>query len=216
MLIVRRAVVGPFAMNAWLAGCDRTGEAVLIDPGDEIPRVLALASPEKLRITRIVLTHGHIDHAAGASEALAATGAPVQIHAADQPLLDGLARQAALFGLPPARPPVVSHHHVHGEKLRVGEHEATVLHLPGHTPGGCALHFAADRHLFVGDTLFAGSIGRTDLPGGDDRAILRSIREVLFPLGDEVAVHCGHGPDTTLGRERRENPFVGEQVSGTR
>jgi glyoxylase-like metal-dependent hydrolase (beta-lactamase superfamily II) len=211
MLVVRRAVVGPFAMNAWLVACDRTGEAALLDPGDEIPRVLALARPEDFRVTRIVLTHGHLDHVAGAADAAAATGAPVQIHAADQPLLDALPDQLAMFGLPPvARPPDVAHHHAHGERFRVGEHEAIVLHVPGHTPGSCAIHFAADGHLFSADTLFAGSIGRTDLPGGDPRAIVRSIREVLFPVGDETVVHCGHGPDTTIGEERRENPFVGE------
>lgn len=211
MLVVRRAVVGPFAMNAWLVACDRTGEAALIDPGDEIPRVLALARPEGFRVTRIVLTHGHLDHVTGAGDAAAATGAPVQIHAADRALLEALPEQTAMFGLPPVDgAPAVAHHHVHGERLRVGDHEATILHVPGHTPGSCAIHFAADGHLFSADTLFAGSIGRTDLPGGDARAIVRSIREVLFPLGDETVVHCGHGPDTSIGEERRENPFVGD------
>ncbi|HYD41300.1 MAG TPA: MBL fold metallo-hydrolase [Anaeromyxobacter sp.] len=211
MLVVRHAVVGPFAMNAWLVACDRTGEAALLDPGDEIPRVLALAKPEGFRVTRIVLTHGHLDHVAGAAEAASATGAPIQIHAADGPLLAALPDQLAMFGLPPvADVPAVARHHAHGERFRVGDHEATVLHVPGHTPGSCAIHFAADRHLFSADTLFAGSIGRTDLPGGDPRAIVRSIREVLFPLGDDTIVHCGHGPDTTIGEERRENPFVGE------
>lgn len=211
MLVVRHLVVGPFAMNAWLVACDRSGEAILVDPGDEIPEVLALARPEGFRVTRIVLTHGHVDHVAGAGEAAAATGAPVQIHEADQPFLDSLAWQTAMFGLPPPPPaPAIAHHHAHGERFRVGEHEATVLHVPGHSPGSCAIHFAGDGHLFSADTLFAGSIGRTDLPGGDPRAIVRSIREVLFPLGDETVVHCGHGPDTTIGEERRENPFVGE------
>ncbi len=215
MLVVRHAVVGPFAMNAWLVACDRTREAVLIDPGDEIPRVLALAQPEGFRVTRIVLTHGHLDHVTGAGEAAAATGAPVQIHEADQPILERLPMQTAVFGLPPAPPPPeVAHHHVHGDRFTVGEHEATVLHVPGHTPGSCAIHFAGDGHLFSADTLFAGSVGRTDLPGGDARAIVRSIREVLFALGDDTAVHCGHGPDTTIGEERRSNPFVGERSPG--
>lgn len=212
MLLVRHVVVGPFAMNAWLVGCDRTGEAVLIDPGAEIPRVVALAEPGGFRVTRIVLTHGHIDHVAGAAEAARRTGAPVQIHAADLPVLESVPMQAAMFGLPPAEAPAVSRTHVHGERLRVGEHEATILHTPGHTPGGCAVHFAADGELFAGDTLFAASVGRTDLPGGDAEALLRSIREVLFPLGDDVRVRCGHGPSTTLGEERRQNPFVGERA----
>lgn len=213
MLVVRHVVVGPFGMNAWLAACDKTRQAVLIDPGDEIPRVLALTQPGGFEVRRIVLTHGHIDHATGAAEAAARTGAPVQIHAGDQSLLDGLEGQAQLFGLDAMPPPTVAHHQVHGERFTVGEQEATVLHVPGHTPGSCAVHFAGAGHLFAGDTLFAGNIGRTDLPGGDGPTILRSIREVLFPLGDDVTVHCGHGPDTTLGRERRENPWVGERAA---
>lgn len=211
MLVVRHAVVGPFAMNAWLVACDRTGEAVLIDPGDEVPRILALAGPHPFRITRIILTHGHLDHVTGAGEAAAVTGAPVHIHVADQFLLDALLWQTSLFGLPPPPPPpAIAHHHVHGERFRVGEHEATLLHVPGHSPGSCAVHLPADGHLFSADTLFAGGIGRVDLPGGDAEAIVRSIREVLFTLEDDVIVHPGHGPDTTIGVERRENPFVGE------
>lgn len=215
MLVVRSVTVGPFAMNAWLAGCDRTGEAVLVDPGDEISRVLALTEPGGFRVTRIVLTHGHVDHAAGAAEAAARTGAPVQIHAADEPMLERLVAQARAIGYPPpAAPPPVSHRHVHGERFRVGEHEATILHVPGHTPGCCAIHFAAAGELFVGDTLFARSVGRTDLPGGDGEALVRSIREVLFPLGDDIRVRCGHGPSTVLGDERRHNPFVGDRGAG--
>ena len=136
----------------------------------------------------------------------------MQIHFGDRFLLSNLAVQAERFGFPPTSPPEISHQQVHGERFQVGEHEATVLHLPGHTPGGCAIHFAADGEIFVGDTLFAGSVGRTDLPGGDSQALVQSIVKVLFPLGDDVRVHCGHGPDTTLGEERRENPFVGERA----
>ncbi len=214
MLVVRSVTVGPFAMNAWRAGCDRTGEAVLIDPGDEISRVVALTEPGGFRVTRIVLTHGHVDHAARSSEAASRTGAPVQIHAGDLPLLEHLREQALMIGYPdPLPPPAVEHCHLHGERFRVGEHEAVILHVPGHTPGSCAIHFEADRELFAGDTLFAGSVGRTDLPGGDSAALVRSIRQVLFPLGDEIRVRCGHGPSTVLGEERRENPFVGERVS---
>ncbi|HVO20406.1 MAG TPA: MBL fold metallo-hydrolase [Anaeromyxobacter sp.] len=212
MLVVRHVAVGPFQMNAWLAGCDRTGEAVLIDPGDEISRVLGLLEPGGFQVGRIVLTHGHIDHAAGAAEAARRTGAPVQIHEGDEPILARLSAQAAMFGFAPVEPPAIARHHVHGERFAVGEHEATVLHVPGHTPGSCAIHFAAARVVFVGDTLFAGSVGRTDLPGGDGAALDRSIRQVLFPLGDDVRVLCGHGPPTTIGEERRENPFVGERL----
>ena len=210
MLTIRHVVVGPFRMNAWLAGCDRTGEAVLIDPGDEIPRVLALREPGGFRVTRIVLTHGHIDHVTGAAAAKAATGAPVQIHAGDEAWLRRLPEQAAMFGLDAASPPEVDHRHVDGETFQLGEHPARVLHTPGHTAGGCALYFPDDAAVFVGDTLFASSVGRTDLPGGDAPTLVRSIREVLFALPDDVAVHCGHGPSTTIGDEKRTNPFVGE------
>ena len=210
MLVVRRAVVGPFAMNAYLAGCDETGEALLIDPGAELPRVLALREPGGFRVTRILLTHGHVDHAAGAAEARAATGAPVTIHGGDDPLLAMLPRQAALFGLEGVGPLVPDRHHADGEIVEVGHLAARVLHTPGHCPGSVCLHFASERLLFTGDTLFAGSVGRTDLPGGDAAALARSIRERLFPLGDEVRFLPGHGPGGTIGEERRTNPFVGE------
>jgi len=210
MLVVRSAVVGPFAMNAWLAACSETGEALLVDPGAEIPRLLALCQPEGFRVGRLFLTHGHVDHVAGAAEARAATGAPVTIHADDLPWLEALPRQAEMFGLPAGPAPAIAAHHVDGEVVRVGRLEATVLHTPGHTRGSTCLWFAAERAVFTGDTLLAGSVGRTDLPGGDFEALARSIRKRLFPLGDDVRVLPGHGPAGTIGEERRHNPFVGE------
>jgi glyoxylase-like metal-dependent hydrolase (beta-lactamase superfamily II) len=211
MLVVRSAVVGPFAMNAWLAACSETGEALLVDPGAEIPRVLALCDPGGFRVGRIFLTHGHVDHLAGAAEARAATGAPVTIHREDLPWLEALPRQAAMFGMGAGVPPEIAALHQHGERLRLGRLEAEVLHTPGHSAGSCCLWFAAEGVLFTGDTLFAGSVGRTDLPGGDFEALARSIKERLLPLGDAVVFHPGHGPDGTLGEERRSNPFVGER-----
>ncbi len=211
MLVVRNAVVGPFAANTWLAACDRTGEALLVDPGGELARVLGLVQPQGFRIVRIFCTHGHIDHVAGAAEARAATGAPLALHAADAPWLEALPRQAEMFGFEAAAPPVVDIRHADGDAIQVGEHEARVIHTPGHSAGSCALHFPADEVVFTGDTLFAGSVGRTDLPGGDFDALSRSIRERLFTLGDGVRFFPGHGPGGTLGEERRANPFVGEQ-----
>jgi len=210
MLVVRNAVVGPFAANCYLAICTRTGDAVLVDPGGDGARVLALRQPEGFRIDRIFCTHGHIDHVAGAADVRASTKAPLQIHGADESWLEALPRQAEMFGLEAAEPPRVDHRHEDGEKFWVGACEATVLHTPGHSPGSCCLYFPSAKILFTGDTLFSGSIGRTDLPGGDLETLLRSIRERLFTLGDDVRVYPGHGPSSTIGEERRANPFVGD------
>ena len=209
MLVVRHAVVGPFAANCWLASCGTTGEAVLIDPGGEISRVLGLLRPGG-RVVRIFCTHGHIDHVAAGAEARTLTGAPLQLHPADEPWLEALPRQAEMFGFDPVSPPTLDHRHTDGETFRVGELEAQVIHTPGHSAGSCSLLFPSEKVLFTGDTLFAGSVGRTDLPGGDFTALERSIRERLFPLGDDVRFHPGHGPAGLMGDERRTNPFVGE------
>ena len=210
MLVVRHAVVGPFAANSYVAACSRTGEAVLVDPGGDVERVLGLLEPERWRVVRIFVTHGHIDHVAGGAQAKAATGAPLQLHAGDLPWLEALPRQAEMFGFDPVQPPVVDRRHEDGEAFRVGEVEGEVIHTPGHSQGSCCLWFPAAKLLFTGDTLFAGSVGRTDLPDGDFEALERSIRERLFPLGDDVRFHPGHGPSGALGDERRANPFVGE------
>lgn len=209
MLVVRSVVVGPFAMNAYLLACGETGEALLVDPGAELPRILALAEPG-WRVGRILLTHGHVDHVAAAAAAREATGAPLTVHAGDQAWLEALPRQAEMFGFPAARVPTVDRLHEDGEAVALGRHTARILHTPGHSPGSCCLWFPDEAVLLTGDTLFAGSVGRTDLPGGDFEALARSIKERLFPLGDEVAFHPGHGPAGRLGDERRQNPFVGE------
>lgn len=211
MLVVRHAVVGPFAANSYIAACSRTGEAVLVDPGGDVDRVLGMLGPEGFRVVRIFVTHGHIDHVAGGSRAKAATGAPLQIHAGDMSWLDALPRQAEMFGFDPVEAPSVDHLHEHGETFRVGECEGKVLHTPGHSQGSCCLWFEKERVLFTGDTLFQGSVGRTDLPGGDLAALFGSIKERLFTLGDAVHFHPGHGPAGLLGDERRANPFVGEE-----
>jgi glyoxylase-like metal-dependent hydrolase (beta-lactamase superfamily II) len=210
MLVVRNAVVGPFAANAYLAACSRTGEAVLVDPGGETARVLGLREPGGWRVARIFCTHGHIDHVFGAAEAKAATGAPLSLHADDEGWLASLPRQAEMFGFDPVEPPPLDERHADGTTFTVGECRAAVIHTPGHTPGSSCLWFADERILFTGDTLFAGSVGRTDLPGGDYDALFRSIKEKLFGLGDDVRFYPGHGPSGSVGDERRSNPFVGE------
>jgi len=212
MLVVRHAVVGPFAANAYVAACSRTGEAVLIDPGGDVGRVLALREPGGYHVARIFCTHGHVDHVAGAAEARAATGAPLQIHAGDEGWLAALPKQAEMFGFDTVEPPKVDHRHADGETFMVGELEARVIHTPGHSPGSSCLFFPEAKTIFTGDTLFSGSVGRTDLPGGDVDALFRSIKEKLFTLGDAVQFHPGHGPAGLLGDERRANPFVGEDV----
>ncbi|HUL58469.1 MAG TPA: MBL fold metallo-hydrolase [Anaeromyxobacteraceae bacterium] len=210
MLVVRSTVVGPFSANCYLAGCDRTGEALLVDPGGEVGRALGMRAPEGFRVVRIFATHGHIDHVSGASEAKRMTGAPFEIHAADLGWLDALPRQAEMFGFERVEAPAADLRAEDGETIRVGEHEARVIHTPGHSAGSTCLWFADAKVLLTGDTLFAGSVGRTDLPGGDFDALARSIQERLFTLGDDVRFYPGHGPPGTIGDERRTNPFVGE------
>jgi hydroxyacylglutathione hydrolase len=211
MLVVRHAVVGPFAANSYIVACTRTSKAALVDPGGDIVRVLGMRAPENYAVTNIFATHGHIDHVAGATQAKAETGAPFQIHAADQSWLEALARQAEMFGFDPVEPPVVDHRHEDGEPFFIGPCEGKVIHTPGHSPGSCCLYFPEAKILFTGDTLFAGSVGRTDLPGGDLHALFTSIQEKIFPLGDDVRFYPGHGPGGLLGDERRSNPFVGSE-----
>jgi len=211
LLVVRQAVVGPFAENTWLVADSETGDALVIDPGGDNDRVLGLAQPD-FRVGRILATHGHADHIFGAEELREKTGAPFQIHLGDEPFVRALPRQAAGLGFGAARSPQVSGFLSDGEAVRVGRHEGTVIHTPGHSPGGVSLFFPAEKVLFTGDTLFAGSVGRTDLPGGNAPELLRSIRERLFPLGDDVRFFPGHGPGGTLGEERRANPYAGDDV----
>jgi glyoxylase-like metal-dependent hydrolase (beta-lactamase superfamily II) len=210
MLVVHHAVVGPFAENTYVLGCSDTGDALLVDPGGETERVLALAEASALRITRVFLTHGHVDHAAGCGEIQRRLGVEAQLHAGDRDWLAALLTQAEMFGFDePVLVPRIDRWHEHGDEVEVGRQRARVIHTPGHTRGSCALHFADAKQLVTGDTLFAGSVGRTDLPGGDFEALERSIRERLFPLGDDVRFWPGHGPSALIGDERVENPFVG-------
>jgi glyoxylase-like metal-dependent hydrolase (beta-lactamase superfamily II) len=210
VLVVRRVAVGPISENAYLAACDRTGEAVLVDPGAEVDRVLALREPGGFTVRRIFLTHGHPDHLGAVAAAKAATGAPVTAHAGDEGWIRRFAESGGMLGLDTSALPVIDRHHEDGETFQVGEEEARVLHTPGHSAGGCCLFFPAGKVVFTGDTLFSGSVGRTDLPGGDLDALLASIREKVFALGDDVRFYPGHGPAGLVGDERRTNPFAGE------
>jgi hydroxyacylglutathione hydrolase len=211
LLVVRQAVVGPFAENTWLVADSETGDALVIDPGGETGRVLGLALPD-FRVGRILATHGHVDHIFGVEALREATGAPFQIHRGDEPFVRALPGQAAGLGFGKTASPEVASFLSDGDVVRVGRHEGRVIHTPGHSPGGVSFHFPADGILFTGDTLFAGSVGRTDLPGGNAPELLRSIRERLFPLGDDVRFFPGHGPGSTLGAERKANPYAGDDA----
>jgi glyoxylase-like metal-dependent hydrolase (beta-lactamase superfamily II) len=209
MLVVRRVAVGPFAENSYLAGCDRTGEAVLVDPGGAAARVLEMVEPGGFTVRRIFLTHGHPDHVGATGATQAATGAPVTLHAGDEPWIQRFAESAEMLGLDATSVPPVDRRHEDGETFRLGEEPARVIHTPGHSAGGCCLFFPDAKVLFTGDTLMSGTVGRTDLPGGDLDALIRSIRERIFALGDDVRFYPGHGPSGLVGDERRTNPFAG-------
>jgi len=202
----------PFYKNGYVLACDDTRDAVIIDPGDEVNELLRVVSERKLHVCHILLTHAHVDHVAGVARAKAVTGAPISLHRDDLSLYDGAPQQASFFGFDIEAPPPVDHFYELSVPLTFGSHEVKVLHTPGHTPGGvCLLVGPAGQKagkVFVGDTLFAGSIGRTDLAGGDRDTLIDSIRDVLLTLPDDVEVFAGHGPSTSIGRERRTNPFL--------
>jgi glyoxylase-like metal-dependent hydrolase (beta-lactamase superfamily II) len=198
--------VGPLQVNCHIIGCPETGQAAVVDPGEEGPRILAALQAEGLTLKKIVNTHGHFDHVGANAFLVERTGAEFLIHAGDLPLLRQAAEHAALFGLKAVPSPVPSRLLVDGDSLSVGAIEMQIIHTPGHSAGGICLH--AGNHLFSGDTLFAGSIGRTDLAGGDHDTLIAGIHRRLLVLPDETIVHPGHGPDTTIGREKRVNPFL--------
>jgi glyoxylase-like metal-dependent hydrolase (beta-lactamase superfamily II) len=209
---IATAAVPPFLKNGFVVSCEETREAVLIDPGDEVDDLLEVIVRQQLHVTAILLTHAHFDHITGVDHAKTALGVPIRLHPDDAPLYNAAPQQGQLFGLRVEQPPPVDRFYAPGESLSFGRYVVDVRHTPGHCPGGVCLAIgragSPERELFVGDTLFAGSIGRTDLPGGDLDTLLHAIREVLFAYPDDTIVHPGHGPDTTVGDERRSNPFL--------
>jgi hydroxyacylglutathione hydrolase len=202
----------PFYKNGFVLACEQTREAVIIDPGDEVGHLLQVVESRHLRVAHILLTHAHIDHIAGTARAKAVCDAPIWLHRDDLPLYEAALQQAAFFGLEIEPPPPVDCFYDTSTPVVFGTYEAQVLHTPGHTPGGVCLLVGPSgqpgKKVFAGDTLFAGSIGRTDLSGGDFDALIGSIRGVLFKLSDDVEVYSGHGPKTMIGQERRTNPFL--------
>jgi hydroxyacylglutathione hydrolase len=211
-MILETQAVGPFFKNGFVVGCETTREAVLIDPGDEVASLLAFAEQEKLSIRHILLTHAHVDHVTGVAAAKRALGVQVFLHRDDLFLYERAVQSGAMFGLQVEPQPPIDVYYSAGQVISFGEYEARPHHTPGHCPGGVCLQIGkkgtTGNDLFVGDTLFAGSIGRTDLPGGDYQTLIASIRNVLFAFGDAAIVYPGHGPTTTIGQERRTNPFL--------
>jgi hydroxyacylglutathione hydrolase len=200
--------VGPLQCNCSVIGDEHTREAMVIDPGDQIEDILNILQAEKLTLKQIVVTHGHIDHVGGAMKLKAATGAAILMNQKDQAQLRMLDVQAAWIGMRPPGTVQIDEPVADGRVLQIGNLSSNVIHTPGHTEGSICLYFPEQRKLVAGDTLFAGSIGRTDLPGGSYEKIIRSLHDRVLQLPDETQVVPGHGPITTIGEERETNPFL--------
>jgi glyoxylase-like metal-dependent hydrolase (beta-lactamase superfamily II) len=209
------AAAPPFHTNGYIVACEDTREAVVIDPGDAVAEQLRIVKREGVTVKMILLTHAHLDHVTGVGPAKTALGVDVWLHEDDLFLYERTSEQARMFGMQAEQPPPPDHFYGEGQSLTFGNLTVDVKHTPGHCPGGVCLAIGRQgqpgRELFVGDTLFAGSIGRTDLPGGDFDTLIASIRGVLFAYPDGTVVHSGHGPATTIGEERRTNPFLNPQ-----
>jgi len=210
MLRYHTIPVTPFEQNCSLVWCDETNEAALIDPGGDLDKLLAEVRRRGLALKQILLTHAHIDHAGGTGTLARTEGLPIiGPHPGDQFWIDGLPKQAQMFGFAPAEPFTPTRWLADGDTVAVGRSTLAVRHCPGHTPGHVVFHSAEAKRCFVGDVLFAGSIGRTDFPGGNYDTLIDSITQRLWPMGDDTVFIPGHGPESSFGRERRSNPFVG-------
>lgn len=198
--------VGPLQVNCYLLRCDTSRQAVIIDPGDEGARILDAVKASDSQLQAVINTHAHFDHVGANAYIIERTGVDLLLHKDDAPLLARAADHADIYGLSVVASPAPTRLLQDGDEITVGELTLRVIHLPGHSPGGICLHVGAD--LFVGDGLFAGSVGRTDLPGGDHEQLISGIREKLLVLPDDTVVYPGHGPVTTIGREKMSNPFL--------
>ena len=204
--VIERHAVEPLLKNGYVLGCPKTQQAAYIDPGEEASQVLNWVQENGFQLIAIINTHAHMDHICGIQAVRQEWEVPIFLHSQDESLYNALPEQAQWFGLnyPPA--PAIDHFLSDGQELKVGQLRLKVHHTPGHSPGGVCLEVG--EHVFCDDLIFSGSIGRTDLPGGSYETIMKSIRETILPLGDDKILHPGHGPDTSIGRERQTNPFL--------
>ena len=200
--------VGPLQCNCSILGDEASGEAIVVDPGADIPRIMAVLNRHKLTVRQILITHAHIDHIAGAARLKHLTGAPILYNPRDLPLVKMMDVQAGWLGIPTPEVLPPDDTLEEGRVIAITGLSGNILHTPGHTQGSVCLYLPTQQLLIAGDTLFAGSVGRTDLPGGDGPMLIRSIHEKLLPLPDETVVFPGHGPSTTIGEERESNPFL--------
>ena len=210
MLHYQTIPVTPFQQNCSIVWCEATRRAAIIDPGGDLEELLAAVKALGVTLEQIWITHAHVDHAAGTADLAEQLGLPIYgPHEEDQFWIDGLAQAAQMYGFPPAKPFVPTRWLHYGDTLTLGEQTVSVRHCPGHTPGHVVFHAPQIKRAFVGDVLFAGSIGRTDFPRGDYDTLIASITQRLWPMGDDTVFIPGHGPESTFGRERVSNPFVG-------
>jgi len=205
-VIIKELAVGPIQANCYIVGCEETSKAAVIDPGDDADRILMTLAESKLTADCIINTHGHFDHVGANKRLKEVTNADLMIHELDAPMLSQLAASAGSMGLQADNSPAADRILADGDTIAFGNITMTVLHTPGHTLGGISLH--TEGHVFVGDTLFAGSVGRTDFPGGDFATLKASVKSKLYVLDDDTIVYPGHMGRTTIGREKQSNPFV--------
>jgi len=205
-LIIKKLEVGPIMANCFILGCELTKQAVVIDPGDDADRILMELGKSNLTVKYLINTHGHFDHVSANKRMKEATGAQIAIHPEDEPMLHELSQSALMFGLSAENSPPADILLKDGDEVSFGDITLQVIHTPGHSRGGISLY--TKGHLFSGDTLFAGSIGRTDLSGGDYDTLISSIKEKLLIFDEDTIVYTGHGPETTIGNEKRMNPFL--------
>ncbi|PID39520.1 MAG: MBL fold metallo-hydrolase [Proteobacteria bacterium] len=214
-MIIRQTALGPIQANCYILGCEETRQAVVIDPGDEADQILTILAEDSLTVASLINTHGHFDHVGANKRLKEVTGADILIHGGDAPMLSQLAATAAGWGLKAENSPPPDRLLTDGDTIPFGNLSLKVIHTPGHSPGGICLYVednqtgSLKKAVFVGDTLFAGSIGRTDLPGGHYETLINSIQARLFGLDDDVIVYPGHMGSTTIGTEKKTNPFCG-------